>query len=114
MRCARRCGGARRRRLYNGLKVFWVAPGQSEAGEPYRDTFEKGAPGHRYQKSGAERKVDERSVGYAIARRATPSGSRETRSISKGVTLNVAFPCCPFYGTRQLVADRLRGPFPSS
>src|SRR5437870_4469077 len=31
-----------------------------------------------------------------------------------GVKLNVAFPCCAFYGTRQLVADRLRGPFPSS
>src|SRR5438552_9601768 len=42
--------------------------------------------------------------------RATPGGSIvATRSLQKGVTLNVAFPCCAFYGTRQLVADRLRG-----
>src|SRR6266566_4761676 len=74
MRCARRCGDARRRRLHNGSKGFWVAPGQSEAGEPHRDTFEKRGPWSPLPKSGAERKVDERSVGYAIARRATPSG----------------------------------------
>src|SRR6266699_1582632 len=115
MRCARRCGDARRRRLHNGSKGFWVAPGQSEAGEPHRDTFEKRGPWSPLPKSGAERKVDERSVGYAIARRATPGGSIvATRSLQKGVTLNVAFPCRAFYGTRQLVADRLRGPFSSS
>src|SRR2546430_984715 len=82
MRCARRCGDARRRRLHKGLKVFWVAPGQSEAGEPYRDTFEKRGPWSPLPKSGAERKVDERSVGYAIARRATPGGSTNCDSQS--------------------------------
>src|SRR3989454_9952617 len=114
MRCARRCGGARRRRLYNGLKVFWVAPGQSEAGEPHRDTFEKGAPGHRYQRAELSEKLTSGAFGYAIARRATPGGSIiPTRSLQKGVTLNVAFYRSPFYGPRQLVANRYRGPFPS-
>src|SRR5207245_6904715 len=41
-------------------------------------------------KSGAERKADERSVGCAIARRATPSGSSYDSWYPKGVTLNVS------------------------
>jgi hypothetical protein len=73
------------------LTDFSAASDQSGPGEPHRDTFEKRGPWSPLLPSGAERKVDERSVGYAIARRATPSGSIvATRSLQKGVTLNVA------------------------
>src|SRR5437870_265368 len=104
MRCARRCGGGRRREdCYAELTDFSAASDQFGAGEPHRDKSTKGAPGHRYL-SGAERKVDERSVGCAIARRATPGGSTvATRSLQKGVTLNVALARSAFCGFCEVV-----------
>src|SRR5712691_9474244 len=104
MRCARRCGAARRRRtVTRELTVYSAASDKVGAGEPHRDKSTKGAPGHRYL-SGAERKVDERSVGCAIARRATPGGSMvATRSLQKGVTLNVALARSAFCGFCEVV-----------
>src|SRR5207253_8716419 len=49
----------------------------------------KGAPGRRCP-SEAERKADERSVGCAIARRATPGLTSQLLVGLKGVTLNAA------------------------
>src|SRR5438874_5929171 len=81
-------------------------PGQSGAGEPHRDISKKGAPGHRYQKSGAERKDDERSVRVRHSEACHSKRSLETRSISEGVTLNVACARSAFCGRGEVVFRR--------